>query len=389
MSVAIQNKALQYKLGLAVMGRLGLSCQVFETSTSESPTGTFQSEFVDAQVTAIRFDSGVFFLLNFDAALDATTLLVVAVRECVKKVVVLVLIRDAYDTSIESLAYQRATRLANVIYNQLSNASFELEIYVASRLDNIEKFQFMSQVLLVSPRGDSSFSCVPDKFQTDLRWRFGNLYLEHLGIPYAKIDQNLNIMQAGVSEAEAEYLSMTAIGSDIENVLGKIKVEIASKRMESKFGPIARSLKSRWLAGMLGAEPELIAAQEVVEVDVFRPSYVGIDPFSNLILDKGGFWGSKGDYCDFIQVAHLDGSTILFGVCVSIDLACVTKTLEVVNMCKANVPDLQMGLVVTAPLMKISAFKEILASIGVRIRIMLANEDLHNGLSLEVVTNGL
>ncbi len=353
----------------------------------------FGSLHISSGIWAFGFDSGLYFFISTPVFLDTTKLLVLASRVRAKRVIVVI---GAFESSTARHAVKSGAQArisAGAVHGQLSSATFELSIYIAYATDNIELFEPVMSLIETSidGLGTRSFplSEIEDQFLADVCWRYGVQMFEYLGIPYAMVDHERNMIKPGVSEAEFELLEMTGALRNIPSAFRSIKTEIFRQRFGSRFGNIASSLKSRWLGSVIIAGADNIGANHVARIDVHRDGFIGSSPFSSLEKAKGGFWGAHGDPCEFLLVDFANDRKCIFGVTASLDLSCLAKTVEVWNVIKHERPSIGIGVIVTPELGDVPTFKSLVSTVSTEMQVMTVSSSWKDSLHIVRLNDGL
>lgn len=370
------NEAALRGVALQVMESIGLNHQ--ESSAAEGlplPGG----------VVSLHTQTGLLFLVDARYPLDATSLLVRALRFGITEIVVVVAAIGLPSASLT----KKSRLLSFALFDQLSQTSLCSSVYIANSLDSIERIDNTEVTLLASEDPTMYAGRVPSDFGADLTWRFGELYLEYLGIPYAKIEVDTGELKIGVSEPESEILGMTHAHVDAGRKLASLKAQIQLERNSSHFGSVATSLKSRWLASVVVADPGCMGANAAHRLDVYREDFIGIPPFSDLANYRGGFWGLNRDYSDLVLVKNDDNSDKLVGVCGTLDLGCVARTIEVWKKFRTNMNNFTLTFVVPEELARLAIFQELVECVVDDVEVLSVRGSWTESLCLEVVTDGL
>ena len=300
--------------------------------------------------------SGLHAVLSPAQPLDATGLLLHALRAGAERIRVSVL-------ALASGARLRsqAEALAGVLAFQLS--CFSLESSVELVLSATESVPVEARPTLEARIGTPELGAleVAMPHREALVSRYGLTFLEHLGIPYAKVQDGPLRLRPGVSEAENELLeaadpALQRLASTLEHV----RATIQEKRTSGGYGPIAVELRSRWLASELLSQPEVLEAESLERVDVVRFGALGAFPFGDLAPIKGGFWGTTRDAEDFLLAANRKGA-VLWGIAASMDPGVVVRAAEVAATLEPRMPGIEVALAVSTRGIAVPYLKEMAA----------------------------
>ncbi len=320
-------------------------------------------------------------------ALDATFLLAEAMRLGASSIEVVVI-----EGRRSRLHLDRARLLAGAFASQLGSFEIDVQVSLATSPESVlacEASDFLAVVEGFNDRSQPSVE-VPDGFGRDLALRFGEPFLEHLGLAFAKFDAPSGRWMPGVSAAENELLDLSMGERDLGAVLRSTRTVIDSRRHHDSFGRFRNSLLSRWLGERLMAEPQVVGASGLSRLDVYRDGYLGANPFSDLSRTGGGFWGVSDDFNDFLLAEMSEGGNpLLLGVAGTLDLGVVVRTAEVA----ANLGTRHRGLRSAVVLGGESYFAPHLLKWSSRLRtkgaVVVLASSWRDSVNLEVIENGL
>ncbi|MDA8116413.1 MAG: hypothetical protein M0000_03310 [Actinomycetota bacterium] len=327
--------------------------------------------------------SGLYAVLSASQPLDATGILLHAIRSGAKR------------ANVSVLALQQGSRLraqaetlAGVLAYQLScfNLDFSVELVLSS-----------SESIAVSPAPSLEVGIgVPVDRGVDLALthggvlvsRYGETFLEHMGIPYAKVEGEPPRLRPGVSEAENELLeaadpASARLGETLEQVRGVIH----EKRTGGGFGPLSVELRSRWLAEQLLAQPDVLGAESLERVDIVRFGVRGAYPFGDMSPTKSGFWGTSRDVEDFL-LARGNGRYVLWGVAAAMDPGVVLRAAEVAATLESELPGLSLGVAVSTKGLAIPYLTDLAGLARGGAAVVALSEPASGSLIAEVVRNG-
>ncbi|MDA8262437.1 MAG: hypothetical protein M0Z47_06360 [Actinomycetota bacterium] len=288
--------------------------------------------------------------------LDATGLLLHAVRAGAERISVSVL---ALQTGARLRS--QAEALAGVLAHQLS--CFNLDTTVELVPSASESIPAEARPTLEARVGPPDLAGPEDAWlhREDLVSRYGQMFLEHMGIPYAKVEGEPPRLRPGVSEAENELLEAADPRSEHLNAtLERVRTTIQEKRTSGGYDPIAVELRSRWLAAELLSQPEVLGAESVERVDVVRFGARGVYPFGDMSPVRGGFWGTTRDAEDFL-LARAGDRAVLWGVAASMDPAAVVRAAEVAATLSPRVPGVEVALAISTRGLAIPYLSELAA----------------------------
>ncbi len=327
--------------------------------------------------------SGLHAVLSATQPLDATGILMHAVRSRATRADVSVLALQP-----GSRLRAQAEALAGVLAHQLS--CFNLDYSVELVLSSSESIPVSSASGLQATIG------LPTPRGVDPAWtnggapvsRYGETFLEYLGIPFAKLEGQPPRVRPGVSEAENELLEAADPASErLGSTLEEVRAVIHQERARGGFGPIAAGLRSRWLAERLLSQPEVLGAGSLQLVDVVRFGARGVYPFGDMTRTKGGFWGMSRDAEDFL-LARGNGRAVLWGVAASMDPGVVVRAAEVAATLRTAEPDLGLGLAISTKGLAIPYLADLTGLVRGGADMVVVSEPGAAALVAEVVRNG-
>ena len=325
------------------------------------------------------------FVLSPTLALDATRVLLLSLAESADRVDVVVL---SGHRARRHLA--RAELFARVIASQLSRFELEWTVFLATSATELKVVEpkMTLDVAVVSTvlNLEHDLSVVHAASVTS---RFGETFLEYKGLPYAKLDSQTNSLGAGVSFAENEFLELHRSDADLNRRLDSIRSTIDIQKTTYIYSSIATSLKSRAMGEELLSRPELIGATTLKRVDVFRSGFRGSDPFSDLAVHRGGFWGIAKDFGDFLLAEFPSGEVVLLGVAAGLAPGIVAQTQEVSWHLSSQIQGLKSGLVVGPKTREIPYLLDLASRAKALNHVFVATSSPDGELSVEVVNNGI
>ncbi len=240
-------------------------------------------------------------------------------------------------------------------------------------------------------------------YESELRSRFGDVFLEYDGVPYAKVLETGGIL-TGSSFAESEFLELSHEGRALESLLGNLRVSLMKCRSDRRYYEIFTSMWSRSLSdrvlfnGMTitrsgdsedSNEIEKIDTAGYVLGDYYRSGYVGKDPYSDLKKATNGFYGHSGDPLTYAIKRRGEGFDLLF-TSMSIDISVPAKVGEIVTSFSSQVGAVQdITLVVTPGLLKFERIKELLRRLDFSIRVLAIDESWRSEQNIGVVDVGV
>ncbi|MDA8196754.1 MAG: hypothetical protein M0019_06045 [Actinomycetota bacterium] len=248
--------------------------------------------------------------------------------------------------------------------------------------------------------GELGLSSVP--YELELRSRFGDLFFEFDGVPYAKVQDGGEIL-TGTSFAEAEFLELSHEGRSLESLLANLRVSLMSCRSDKKYYEIftsmwSRSLLDRALRGGISItaafayEPHDVVsvdAQKYQLGDYFRVGNVGVDPFGDLKRPTSGFYGHSGDPLAFALKRDSQGVDLLF-VSLSLDISVAVKMGEIVESASSQFGSVgSVVLITSAGLMKFERVRELFTRLDFPIRILTVDEEWRSKEDIGVVDVGV
>lgn len=320
-------------------------------------------------------------------SLDATFVFAEAMRLGASSIEVVVL-----EGRRSQLHLDTARLLASAFASQLDCFEIEAQVSLATAPESVlvcEPGQFLAVAEGLSGNSPPRVEA-PEGFVGDLALRFGEPFLEHLGLAFAKFDSSSGCWMPGVSAAENELIDLSMGDRDLGMVLRSTRNVIDSRRRNDAFGRFRNSLLSRWLGERMMAEPWVVGASSLRRLDVYRDGYLGANPFSDLSRTGGGFWGVSEDFNDFLIAEIPDGDNpLLLGVAGTIDLGVVVRTAEVAANLRTSYPGLKSAVVLGGE----SYFAPYLVKWSSRLRakgaVVVLASSWRDSANLEVIENGL
>ena len=330
--------------------------------------------------------SRLFAVVSPSVDLDATRIVTAALSLGARNVEVIVV-----GASRSREGASRAELLGGALALQLSCFAFDTSVAIARSIKDVVAVT-PAESLVVTPfvAGDLPVEMdVPSELRASAVLRFGEWYLEHLGLPFAKLDTQSGLWMPGVSSPENELLSLSMGEVAPEALALSARKVIASRRAKDAFGRFRSSLLSRWLGERLYNEPEAIGARAMMRVDVYRQGHLGVNPFSDLARTSGGFWGASQEYNDFLLAEMGDGTLVLLGVAGTLDPGVVVRTAEVTCQLRQRYAELRSAVVLGADGQYASHLVNLSDHLQLPSTVLVIASSWRDSPKLEVVGDGL
>ena len=243
-----------------------------------------------------------------------------------------------------------------------------------------------------------------EPYKSELRSRFGDLFLEVDGVPYAKVLGNGEIL-TGSSFAESEFLELSHEGRALESLLSNLRVSLMKCRGDKRYYEISTSMWSRSLidrvlsGGISISRPYAYEIDSTVNFeldatafrlgDYYRSGYVGIDPFGDLKKATSGFYGQSGDPFTF-ALRRGDGGIDLLFASMSLDISVPVKVGEIVESIRGQMGAVRgVSLIATTGLLKFERIRELLSRLNFPIRILAIDGEWRSKQDIGVVDVGV